>query len=249
MTRSRLDLVLVERGLVATRARARDAVLRGTVRVDGEVAVKASANVADDARIEIDDPAGAYVARSAVKLADGLDAFALSPVGRTCLDIGASAGGFTQVLLERGATHVTAIDVGHDQMAEIVAKDPRVTSIEGLNARDLEAEDLAHPAEFIVADVSFISLTIALPPALDLAPEGAVAVVLVKPQFEVGKGNLARGGIVKDEELALASVDRIEAFFVEEGWRVLGRVAASIAGGDGNREFLVAAQKAKAGGN
>jgi 23S rRNA (cytidine1920-2'-O)/16S rRNA (cytidine1409-2'-O)-methyltransferase len=249
MTRCRLDIALVDRGLVATRARARDAVLRGTVRVDGIVAVKASANVAEEARIEIDDPAGAYVARSAVKLADGLDAFGLTPEGRTCLDIGASTGGFTQVLLERGATHVTAIDVGHDQMAEVVAKDPRVTSIEGLNARDLDADDLAHPAEFIVADVSFISLTIALPPALDLAPEGAIAVVLVKPQFEVGKGNLARGGIVKDEDLALASVERIETFFAEEGWDVLGRATASLQGGDGNQEYLVAARKTKSGGN
>ena len=248
MSRQRLDLALVERGLVATRARARDAVTRGVVTIDGRVEIRPSAGVPPGAVVAIADPAGAYVARSALKLADALDSFGLTPQGRICLDIGASTGGFTQVLLQRGAKHVTAIDVGHGQLVELIAKDPRVTSIEGLNARDLEADDLAEMPEFIVADVSFISLLLALPPALELAQDGAIGVFLVKPQFEVGRDHISRGGMVKDEEAVQASVERIETFLEESGWRLLGRMAASLAGGDGTQEYLVAAEKAKIGG-
>lgn len=243
MSRTRLDVALVDRGLLPTRARARDAIARGTVTVDGRVETKASAGVEASAKLAVDDPAAAWVSRSALKLAGALDAFGLSPEGAVCLDVGASTGGFTQVLLARGAAHVTAIDVGHGQLAALVAEDPRVTSIEGLNARDLAGEHLAAVPTFVVADVSFISLTLALPPALALAAPGANGVFLVKPQFEVGRAHIGKGGLVRDEAVALASVERIEAFVGEHGWTVHGRVASALPGGDGNQEYLVAAVK------
>ncbi len=167
-TRQRLDEALVARGFYPSRARARDAVLRGTVSVDGEAAAKPSQIVGANNVIAVADEAQHYVSRAALKLKHALQVFGIDVHGRHALDIGASTGGFTQVLLEQGATHVTAIDVGHGQMQ---VDDPRVTSIEGLNARDLSASHLKHPVDLIVCDVSFISLKLALPPALELAEE------------------------------------------------------------------------------
>ncbi len=244
MTRERLDQVLVKRGLVATRARAADAVRRGEVAVDGRVETKPGALVAATAAISVCDPASAWVSRAALKLVGALDGFALSPAGRDCLDVGASTGGFTQVLLARGAKRVTAIDVGHGQLAPVVANDPRVVAIEGLNARDLCAAHLPAAPDFVVADVSFISLTLALPPALDLAAPGAIGVFLVKPQFEVGREHVGKGGIVRDEAQAAAAVERIAALVTAHGWTPIGRTAAAIAGSDGNREHVLAARKA-----
>ena len=204
--RVRLDELLVLRGDFATRSRARDAIERGAVRVDGEVAAKAGRSVALDTPIQIDDPARNYVSRAALKLIAGLDHFQLDPRGRRVLDIGASTGGFTQVLLERGAAHVTAIDVGHGQLDAGLAADPRVTSIEGLNARDLGAGHLgAGQPDFLVCDVSFISLKLALPPALALAAPGARAVLLVKPQFEAGRAAIGKGGCCAIPTTASAS--------------------------------------------
>jgi 23S rRNA (cytidine1920-2'-O)/16S rRNA (cytidine1409-2'-O)-methyltransferase len=190
----RLDQLLVTLGLFASRSRARDAVQRGTVKIGGQVVTKAGALFGEDAVIEIDDPAQDYVSRAALKLTAALDHFRLDPAGHHCLDIGASTGGFTEVLLQRGAVHVTAVDVGHGQMHPRISGDPRVTSMEGLNARNLTAEDIGHPATFIVSDVSFISLKLALAPALEIAEPGAVAVLLVKPQFEAGARRSARAG-------------------------------------------------------
>ena len=243
MARERLDLVLVRRGLSPTRARAADAIRRGEVTVDGRVETKPGATVAETVAIAVADPAGAWVSRAALKLIGGLDGFDLSPDGRECLDVGASTGGFTQVLLARGAARVTAIDVGHGQLAARLAVDRRVHAIEGLNARDLAAAHLPAPPDFVVADVSFISLALALPPALDLAVPGAIGVFLVKPQFEVGREHVGKGGIVRDEAQAQAAVDRIETLLAGHGWTVLGRAPAAIAGGDGNREWVVAARK------
>ncbi len=240
-TRQRLDELLVERGLFASRSRARDAVERGTVSVDGTVVSKPGQPVGSNAVVDVDDPARAYVSRAALKLIAGLDCFGFDPAGCNALDIGASTGGFTQVLLERGAAHVTAIDVGHGQLAALVAADPRVASIEGLNARDLTADDLAGTApDFIVSDVSFISLKLALPPALALAASGARAVLLVKPQFEAGREGIGKGGLLKNP----ADAERIAADLAawldaQPGWRALGFVPSPIEGGDGNREFLL----------
>jgi 23S rRNA (cytidine1920-2'-O)/16S rRNA (cytidine1409-2'-O)-methyltransferase len=238
--RQRLDEALVARGLCASRARARDAVLRGTVRVDGEVASKPSQGVGPGHAITIDDPARAYVSRAALKLKHGLSHFGISPAGRTCLDIGASTGGFTQVLLEQGASRVMAIDVGHGQMK---LDDPRIMLIEGLNARDLSTEHLAGPPDLIVCDVSFISLRLALPRALDLAVEGAALVALIKPQFEAGREAIGKGGIVADPKEHERVCEEIVAFLEDRGWRVLGVTDSPVEGGDGNREFLVGAVK------
>ena len=239
-TRQRLDEALVARGLCASRSRARDAVLRGTVQVDGEQAAKPSQIVGANNVLTIHDEAQAYVSRAALKLKHGLAAFGISAKGKNCLDIGASTGGFTQVLLEEGAAHVTAIDVGHGQMK---VSDPRVTLIEGLNARDLCTDHLDRPIQLIVCDVSFISLKLALPPALDLADEGALLVALIKPQFEAGRDAIGKGGLVTDPAVHERVCGEITDFLRSQGWRVLGLTASPVEGGDGNREFLVAAGK------
>jgi 23S rRNA (cytidine1920-2'-O)/16S rRNA (cytidine1409-2'-O)-methyltransferase len=237
-TRQRLDEALVARGLYPSRSRARDAVLRGTVKVDGERAAKPSQMVGANTVLAIEDEAHAYVSRAALKLKHGLAQFGISVRGKNCLDIGASTGGFTQVLLEEGASHVTAIDVGHGQMQ---VRDPRVHLIEGLNARDLSTEHLDRPIQLIVCDVSFISLKLALPPALELAEEGALLVALIKPQFEAGREAIGKGGLVTDPEVHERVCAEITAFLLAQGWRVLGLTASPVEGGDGNREFLVAA--------
>ena len=239
-TRSRLDELLVARGFYSSRSRARDAILRGAVTVDGLPAVKPAQLVSSDASLDVADEAQAYVSRAALKLKHGLRHFGIPVKDSHALDIGASTGGFTQVLLEEGAAHVTAIDVGHGQLQ---VQNPRVTSIEGLNARDLARGHLAHPIDLIVCDVSFISLRLALPAALDLAEEGAHLVALIKPQFEVGRSALGKGGIVTDEAERQRVCEEIAAFLRGEGWRVLGIVLSPIAGGDGNQEFLIAARK------
>ncbi|RWM10818.1 TlyA family RNA methyltransferase [Mesorhizobium sp.] len=243
--RLRLDELLVERGLFASRSRARDAIERGTVAVNGAVARKPGQAVAPDCRVAIDDPAQAYVSRAALKLIAGLDRFGLDPSGSEALDIGASTGGFTQVLLERGAAHVTAIDVGHGQIHPDIAGDPRVTVIEGLNARDLTTTDLGgRIPDFLVCDVSFISLKLALPPALALADEGASALLLVKPQFEAGREAIGKGGLLRDPSAAeRIAVDLRDWLAGISGWRVLGLHPSPIEGGDGNREFLLGAVK------
>ena len=238
--RQRLDEALVARGLYPSRSRARDAVLRGTVMIDGETAAKPSQLVGANNVLTISDPAQGYVSRAALKLKHGLLHFGISAEGKDCLDIGASTGGFTQVLLEEGASHVTAVDVGHGQM---MLQDPRITLIEGLNARDLCTEHLGGAVEIIVCDVSFISLKLALPKAMALAAEDAALVALIKPQFEAGKDAVGKGGIVTGPLEHARVCAEIVAFLRGEGWRVLGVTASPVEGGDGNREFLVAAVK------
>jgi 23S rRNA (cytidine1920-2'-O)/16S rRNA (cytidine1409-2'-O)-methyltransferase len=243
VSRSRLDDELVRRGLYASRARARDAILRGTVTVNGAVARKPAQAAGPEAAITLADDAQAYVSRAALKLIHALDHFAIAVAGRNALDIGASTGGFTQVLLERGAAHVTAIDVGHGQMAPALAADPRVMLIEGLNARDLTRAHLPGAIDLITCDVSFISLELALPPALALAADRAGLVALIKPQFEVGRDRLGKGGLVTGAADHQRVCERIAAFIGTSGWRVKGIVPSPLLGGDGNREFLMAAER------
>lgn len=239
--RHRLDELLVLRGAFATRSRARDAIERGTVRVDGRQAVKPGQSVAATAVIEVDDPARRYVSRAALKLIAGLDHFGLDPAGAHALDIGASTGGFTQVLLERGAAHVTALDVGHGQLDPALAADPRVTVLEGLNARDLDAAHLAAPPDFLACDVSFISLRLALPRALELARPGAKGVFLIKPQFEAGREAIGKGGLLRDPAQGLRIAEALRTWLdAQAGWRALGLHPSPIAGGEGNEEFLLA---------
>ncbi|WP_246710196.1 TlyA family RNA methyltransferase [Martelella soudanensis] len=245
VTPMRLDQLLVALNRFETRSRARDAIARGAVTVNGKKAAKPGMTVSPDALIEIDDPAEHYVSRAALKLAAALDHFALSPAGAHVLDIGASTGGFTQVLLERGAGHVTAIDVGHGQMAGRISDDPRVTNIEGLNARYLTRDDIAEGSvQWVVSDVSFISLRLALPPALELAEPGAVCILLVKPQFEAGKDNIGKKGLLKDAALGPQIAAELERWLTGDiGWQSLGITPSPIEGGDGNREFLLAGRK------
>lgn len=239
--RTRLDELLVQRGLFASRSRAADAVRRGAVVVEGGMARKPGQDVPASARIEISDPALAYVSRAALKLVVGLDAFGFDPSGTTALDIGASTGGFTQVLLERGARRVFAIDVGHGQMAASIRNDSRVIAREGLNARGLTPDDLdGERPDFIVTDVSFISLKLALPPALDLAGPGARGVFLVKPQFEAGREAIGKGGLLKNEADGPRVAEALREWLNGiPGWRAIGLAPSPIEGGDGNREFLL----------
>ena len=237
MSRSRLDEELVRRGLYASRARARDAILRGTVFINGVKASKPAQGASEADDIATDDAAQHYVSRAALKLTFALDEFDLDVKGALALDLGSSTGGFTQVLLERGASHVTAVDVGHGQMVPELANNPRVALLEGLNARELSAAHLSHHVDLIVCDVSFISLTLALPPALELAAAGAHLVALIKPQFEVGKD-----GNPHDEAQQQEVCSRIAAFVQEQGWQVLGVKPSPIKGGDGTQEFLLVAR-------
>lgn len=239
--RQRLDELLVARGLFATRSRARDAITRGAVTVEGRMVSKPGHPTAESALITVDDPARGYVSRAALKLAAGLDHFGFDASGAIALDIGASTGGFTQVLLERGAARVYAVDVGHGQLDPSLAADPRVVSLEKLNARDLSPEHLAgERPDMVVSDVSFISLRLALPPALELAAPGARCMLLVKPQFEAGREAIGKGGLLRDPALAERIAADLYAWLdVQPSWRALGFVPSPIEGGDGNREFLL----------
>jgi 23S rRNA (cytidine1920-2'-O)/16S rRNA (cytidine1409-2'-O)-methyltransferase len=241
----RLDQLLLNAGLVASRSRARDAITRGTVKVNGRVVTKPSSTFPVTAAIEIDDPAQAYVSRAALKLKAALDHFGLDPSGLDCLDIGASTGGFTDILLERGANHVVAVDVGHDQLHPRLREDERITNHEGLNARVLDEDHLENrEIGAVVSDVSFISLKLALPPALSMAQPGAFCVLLVKPQFEAGREAISKAGLLKDPESAPAVAAELERWLVEDmGWQSLGLIPSPIAGGDGNVEFLLGGRK------
>ncbi len=243
--RTRLDEHLVARGLYVSRSRARDAIGRGAVTIDGSIAAKAGQPVSASSDIRVDDPARHYVSRAALKLIAGLDHFGLDPAGCSGLDIGASTGGFTQVLLARGAAHVTAIDVGNGQMDRRIGSDPRVTSIEGLNARNLVNADLAgRNPDFLVSDVSFISLTVALPPALALCVPGARAVLLVKPQFEAGRAAIGKGGVLRNAGEGAVVAQRLHAWLENmPHWRALGFCPSPVEGSDGNQEYLLAGIK------
>ncbi len=243
MGKTRLDRALEARGLMPSRARARDAVLRGTVSVNGAVAKKPGHAIAESDVIAVNDPAAAYVSRAALKLIAGLEAGEISPQGRTCLDIGASTGGFTEVLLERGAARVTAVDVGHAQMAEPLRADPRITLFEDFNARDLTRAEVPDPVDLIVCDVSFVSIEKVLAAPLALCRPGAEAVILFKPQFEVGREHVGKGGVVTDLQAIGDAKLRIALFFRREGWRLVSETPSPIAGGDGNREIVLVLQK------
>ena len=243
--RLRLDELLVRRALFATRSRARDAILRRTVRVGGAIVSKPGLVLSEDSLIETDDAAQTYVSRAALKLIAGLAHFALSPAGLNALDIGASTGGFTQVLLERGAVHVTAIDVGHGQMHASLLNDSRISNLEGLNARNLTAAHLGEkPVGFVVSDVSFISLKLALPNALALAEPGSLCLLLVKPQFEAGRAAIGKGGLLKDKSMGGRIAREFSDWLgTQPRWRSLGFCPSPIEGGDGNSEFLLAGVK------
>lgn len=236
--RIRLDIALEQRGLMQSRARARDAVLRGTVRVNGVVAGKPGQLVGETDSIEVEDPAAGYVSRAALKLIAGLDAGGIDPGGKMGLDIGASTGGFTQVLAERGASKVYAVDVGHGQLHQRVRMLPQVVSLESTDARVLTRELVPDRIELLVCDASFVSVTKILTPALALCAPGADAVILIKPQFEVGREHVGRGGIVMDPAAIADAEQAVILFMAAQGWRHRVSAPSPITGGDGNRETV-----------
>lgn len=243
-TSARADMFLVEHGYARTRAEAQEAIEAGKVFDGGRRIIKPSQHLNETSRIKY-ERAHPFVSRGALKLAGALKHFDLTPYERVCLDLGASTGGFSEVLLMHGATKVFAVDVGHGQIDPKIAKDPRVVNIERTNARDLSDKHIpGRKPQAIVADLSFISLKLALPPALNMAAPDAWLIALVKPQFEVGKENVGKGGIVKDEYAQTEAAVKIQQWLVQEqGWTNLGLMESPIKGGDGNREFLIAARK------
>lgn len=243
--RERLDVLLVSRGLVSSRSRARDLIERGLVLVDGRVAKKAGDPIAPDAHVAVAEGSGAgLVSRGALKLQAALDHYQFDAAGRVAIDVGASTGGFTQVLLEAGAARVYAVDVGHGQLSPRLRTDPRVVCLEGTDARRLDRTLVQEAAGAIVADVSFISLTKALAPALALAGSQAWLVALVKPQFEAGREAVGKGGIVRDETARMTALETVRRWLASlPGWTVLDAIPSPIAGGDGNQEYLIGATR------
>lgn len=242
MGRKRADLLLVERGLFDSRAKARAAIEAGRV-LAGGTAVRRPSDLLDDLSEITAQPAHPWVGRAALKLAHALDLWPIIIKGRSVLDVGASTGGFTEVCLDRGAAHVCAVDVGRGQLHPRLASDSRVHSLEATDARDLDAARLGFVPDLVVCDVSFISLSKALPRALDLAAPGADLVVLVKPQFEVGPALVGKGGLVKDEAARARALEEAQTFLADSGWTVRDKAQSPITGGDGNVEFLVWATK------
>jgi 23S rRNA (cytidine1920-2'-O)/16S rRNA (cytidine1409-2'-O)-methyltransferase len=237
--KSRLDKHLVDLGLFDSRARAQAAIAAGLVTVDGEPARSASQSVTEGAVITAEQP-HPWVGRGALKLVAALDLWPIDVEGRTVLDVGASTGGFTEVALSRGAARVHAVDVGRGQLHPSLAADPRVVNLEGTDARNLDATLIPEPPGLIVTDLSFISLTKALGPALALAGEGAHLIALVKPQFEQeSRSQIGKGGLVTDTAARQAALDKVSTWLEEQGWRVRATAESPIVGGDGNREWLL----------
>jgi 23S rRNA (cytidine1920-2'-O)/16S rRNA (cytidine1409-2'-O)-methyltransferase len=240
--KKRLDILLVEKNLAPTRSRAADLVRLGAVSVGGVKAVKPGMLVASDASIEVASEALPYVSRGALKLEAALEAFGFEAKGRVALDLGASTGGFTEVLLARGAEKVYAVDVGTAQLHEKLRGDARVISLEGTDARAVDSALVGDEIGAIVADLSFISLAKALPAALRLAAPGAWLIALVKPQFEVGRAGVGKGGIVRDPERRREALAGVRRFISETpGWTVTDEMVSPILGKDGNEEFLIGA--------
>jgi 23S rRNA (cytidine1920-2'-O)/16S rRNA (cytidine1409-2'-O)-methyltransferase len=239
--RQRADRLLVERGLLDSRARAQAAIAAGLVTADGVPVRKASDAISTAAAIEA-APEHPYVSRGGVKLAAALDEFALDVTGRVCLDVGASTGGFAELLVARGARRVYAIDVGHSQLHPRLRKREEIVSMERTDIRTLDPARLSEPPDFAAVDVSFISLKLVLPAVGNLLKQRASIVALIKPQFEARRGDIKKG-IVRDAAVHQAVCDEIAAFVVSQGWRVGGRVPSPILGGDGNREFFIEAER------
>lgn len=235
----RLDRLLVERGYVATREQAAATILAGQVRVGGAPVTKAGRRFPPDAEVVVVGPAHPYVSRGGLKLAAALDAFGVDPAGRVCLDIGASTGGFTDLLLRRGAARVYAVDVGYGQLAWSLRQDERVIVRERVNARRLSEEAVPEPAGLAAVDVSFISLSKVLPAVCGRLGPGADLLCLVKPQFEAGPAEVPRGGVVRDPAVHRAVLGRVVAASAGLGWRAAGLIPSPITGAQGNREFLL----------
>ena len=237
--KQRLDQLVFERGLAESRSRAQALILAGRVVVDDHRVDKPGTRVLKESEIRVKGPDHPYVSRGGVKLAGALDEFSQDVEGLVALDVGASTGGFCDCLLQRGAKHVYALDVGRGQLHNKLCRDPRVTSFEGVNVRKLEEDALPGKVDLAVLDLAFISLALALPPVLPHLKPGARVLALVKPQFEVGRGQVGKGGIVRDEKLREDAVDRIAEFAQSLGLVVEGRCRSPIQGADGNVEYFL----------
>jgi 23S rRNA (cytidine1920-2'-O)/16S rRNA (cytidine1409-2'-O)-methyltransferase len=238
--KTRLDRLLVERGLAESREKAQALIMAGEVMLNGQKAAKPGQSVDSEAALEV-LARPPYVSRGGFKLAAALREFAIDVTGQTCLDIGSSTGGFTDALLQAGAAHVHAVDVGAGQLDWKLRTDPRVTVHEGINARELRFEQIGELASLIVCDVSFISVSLILPALVPLLQNGGQMVILIKPQFEVGKGQVGKGGIVRDPALHSAACERVERAVRELGFQT--KVMDSpILGAEGNKEFLLHAR-------
>jgi len=241
--KSRLDQLLVDRGLAESRAKAQALIMAGLVFAGERRLDKAGQQVAQDTALEVRGQDHPWVSRGGLKLDQGLEHFRIDPAGKVCLDIGASTGGFTDVLLHHGAAKVHAVDVGHGQLAWKLRNDERVQVLEKTNARYLSREQIPDALQLIVCDASFIGLETLLPAPLSLAQPGAHLVALIKPQFEVGRGQVGKGGVVRDPALHREVCGRIEGWLGGlAGWRVLGVTESPITGPEGNKEFLIAAR-------
>ncbi len=242
--RTRADQLLADRGFFESRNRARQEILAGTVFVDGKRLTKPSQSIRASAEISLGAPENPYVSRGGLKLAHALDHFEVSIAGLYALDVGASTGGFTEVLLTRGAASVVAVDVGQGQLHSRLSGDPRVTSWEKTDIRDVDLSDFETRPQVSVCDVSFISVLHVLPKILEILADQAHFFLLIKPQFEVGRAGVDKGGVVKDETLIAECCQRVRDWVVAQpGWRVLGVTESPVTGGDGNREFLLAAER------
>jgi 23S rRNA (cytidine1920-2'-O)/16S rRNA (cytidine1409-2'-O)-methyltransferase len=238
--RARVDVELVRRGLARSRQQAAELIGAGRVSIEGMPAAKPATAVAVDARLTVEDVGErAWVSRGAHKLIGALDAFGISVAGRRCLDAGASTGGFTEVLLDRGAREVVAADVGYGQLAWPLRSDQRVTVLERTNVRDLSVQAVGGPVDIVVADLSFISLTTVLPALTSCAAADADIVPMVKPQFEVGKDQVGAGGVVTDPQLRASAVLTVAGRAAELGWSTVGVVASSLPGPSGNVEYFL----------
>ena len=243
--KSRLDQLLVGKGLFPSREQARRAVMAGEVKVGTRIASKPSELLDEEASIAV-KPSLKYVGRGALKLEAALDFFKIDVRGKTALDIGASTGGFTDCMLQRGADKIYAVDVGHGQLNWKLRNDPRVIVLEKINARSLSRREVPEAIDLCVIDVSFISLTLILPNAFDLITPTGVILALIKPQFELQRADVGTGGIVRDKELHRKAQDKIVAFVTQSGHEVTGIVPSAIKGADGNQEFFACIRKRSA---
>src|SRR2546430_4000103 len=240
--KQRLDLLVVERGLAESRQKAQAMILAGEVSVDGVKAEKAGAQVAESARLDVTSRLQKYASRGGLKLEGALADFAVSPSGLVCLDLGSSTGGFSDCLLQHGAVRVYAVDVNTDQLAWKLHQDPRVIQIKR-NARELQPAEIPEPVDLVVADVSFISVTKILPPAVLIAKPGATFLILIKPQFELRREDIGEAGIVKDPSLHKKAIASVENAAKSHGLEVLGVSPSRITGVEGNQEFFLHARK------
>jgi 23S rRNA (cytidine1920-2'-O)/16S rRNA (cytidine1409-2'-O)-methyltransferase len=241
--KQRLDILLVEKGLAHTRTRAQSFIMEGVVFVDGQKVDKSGTLIKTDSDITVKDSSLKYVSRGGLKLEGALVHFATDVRGKIALDVGASTGGFTDCLLHRGVAKVYAVDVGYGQLDWKLRNDSRVVNMEKVNARHMKQEDISEPVDIIVIDVSFISLTKIIPSSIQFLNPGGILIALIKPQFEVGKGEVGKGGIVRDENKHEEVVNKITKFIEELNFDVSGVIPSPILGAQGNKEFLLSAVK------